>query len=273
MRANFSAENPIGIFDSGIGGLTVARAIKNMLPQESIIYYGDTAHLPYGDKSTAAIQAYAIRIADFLISQQCKMIIVACNSASSAAYDLLKEYLGHKVLLINVIDPVINYCREHFANTILGLIGTKRTIQDNIYQKKITRLGINIHVKALATPLLAPMIEEGFFNEQVSRQIINTYLSNDKLSAIEGLILGCTHYPLIVNDINQYYDGKVKIIDSANLVAESASALLSHHHLNASVEKQQRDVFFVSDFTVSFEESTKLFFGHQVTLHKNRLWD
>ena len=137
-------EQPVGIFDSGIGGLTVAHAIKKMMPQESIIYFGDTAHLPYGDKSEAAIQAYSIKIADVLLKKNCKVIVIACNSASSAAYELLKEYVQKEVMVINVIDPMVRWVGENYHDCSIGLIGTKRTVQSGIYVKKIEALGKNI---------------------------------------------------------------------------------------------------------------------------------
>jgi len=127
--ARLTKEQPVGIFDSGIGGLTVAHAIKQKMPLETLIYFGDTAHLPYGDKSEAAIQAYSIRIADVLLKKQCKVIVIACNSASSAAYELLKEYVQHSVEVINVIDPMVHRITEKFPGGTIGLIGTKRTVQ------------------------------------------------------------------------------------------------------------------------------------------------
>src|SRR5687767_15435011 len=123
---------PIGIFDSGIGGLTVAHAIKKLLPFENMIYFGDTAHLPYGDKSEAAIQAYSVKIADILLQKGCKVIVIACNSASSAAYELLKEYVRRDIHIINVIDPMVNYVNSHFQDKHVGLIGTKRTVQSGV---------------------------------------------------------------------------------------------------------------------------------------------
>src|SRR5436189_3308704 len=120
-----SKEQPVGVFDSGIGGLTVAHAIRKILPNESMIYFGDTAHLPYGDKSEAAIQAYSVKIADVLLKKRCKVIVIACNSASSAAYELLKEYVGKKIHVINVIDPMIELVSREFEGKHIGLIGTK----------------------------------------------------------------------------------------------------------------------------------------------------
>src|SRR5690606_9570616 len=171
------ASAPIGIFDSGIGGLTVAKAVKNLLPHEQIIYFGDTAHLPYGDKSTASIQAYAVKIADVLLKSECKLILIACNSASAAAYELVSAYVASKAKVFNVIDPVVDYLRENHANKKVGLIGTKQTVGSGVYRKKVDGLNENISFVALATPLLAPMIEEGFHRNDVSEGIMKSYLS------------------------------------------------------------------------------------------------
>src|SRR5260221_12231331 len=134
---NNKAENPIGIFDSGIGGLTVAHAIRELMPHENMVYFGDTAHLPYGDKSEAAIQAYSVKIANVLLQKGCKVIVIACHSASSASYELLKEYVRQEAHVINMIDPMVEHIAKNFAGTTIGLIGTKRTVQSDIYSKKI----------------------------------------------------------------------------------------------------------------------------------------
>ena len=265
-------EKPIGIFDSGIGGLTVARAVKNLLPNENIIYFGDTAHLPYGDKSAAAIQSYTVKICDLLIKQQCKVILIACNSASSAAYQLAKEYVGSKAKVINVIDPVISYLGETFENKTIGLIGTKRTVRSNVYQKKLDKLNKNIQLRSLATPLLAPMIEEGYFNNTISEQIIQNYISDPSLFDIEALVLGCTHYPLIKNQINDFYKGKVEVIDSSHIVASYLKAHLDKNDLHREADTNFNK-FFVSDYTHSFAEATRIFFNEEVNLEYYPLWE
>ncbi|HEX8350615.1 MAG TPA: glutamate racemase, partial [Hymenobacter sp.] len=185
------ASRPIGVFDSGIGGLTVARAVNRVLPHEQLIYFGDTAHLPYGDKSQAAIQAYSIKICDLLLRQHCKVILIACNSASAAAYELVREYVGSKARVLNVIDPIVAHIGETYAGRRVGLIGTKQTVNSNVYKKKIDDLDANVELHSLATPLLVPMIEEGFFENNISHNIIRTYLANPHLDGIEALVLGC----------------------------------------------------------------------------------
>lgn len=269
---NTSSGRPIGIFDSGIGGLTVAHAVKRLLPSESLIYFGDTAHLPYGDKSEAAIQAYSVRIADALLKKGCKVIVIACNSASSAAYELLKEYV-RGIKIINVIDPMVNWVASRYRNSRIGLIGTKRTVQSGVYAKKIEEASRKIMLHQLPTPLLAPMIEEGFFNNQISHEIIAQYLSAPVLENIEALILACTHYPLIRDEISQYYGARqVAILDSSEVVALALKEYLTANNLlNATAPGD--DHFLVSDYTESFETATRLFFGEQVRLEEHPLWN
>lgn len=263
---------PIGIFDSGIGGLTVAHAVTRLLPNENIIYFGDTAHLPYGDKSAAAIQAYSIKICNVLLQQKCKVILIACNSASAAAYELVREYVGSKAKVMNVIDPVVQFLDQHYAHKTIGLIGTKQTVNSNIYRKKTDLLGKDITLKSLATPLLAPMIEEGFFNNTISESIITEYLHNATLEGIEALILGCTHYPLIKKQIEAYYKGKVSVLDTSEIVAKSLYDYLASNQLLNSLQAYLRH-FYVSDYTQSFETSTKIFFGEQIRLEHYPLWE
>jgi glutamate racemase len=259
------------VFDSGIGGLTVADAIQKLLPGESIIYFGDTAHLPYGDKAPESIRSYGIRIADFLLESGCKMIVIACNTASSIAYESVKEHVGKKALVVDVINPVVDAVSSRKKPHRIGVIGTRATIKSDAYAKRITAKNPDLEVTSLATPLLAPMIEEGFFNNKISRTIINSYLERPKIRKIGSIILACTHYPLIKPEIEAFYKGRVEIVDSAQIVAEEVRKKLSKLKLlNASRKGKHR--FFVSDYTRSFEESTKIFFAGKVKLEKKNLW-
>jgi glutamate racemase len=266
------SNRPIGIFDSGIGGLTVAYAVNQLLPNENIIYFGDTAHFPYGDKSTAAIQSYAVKITDMLLKQNCKVILIACNSASAAAYQLVKEYVGSRAKVINVIDPIVKYVGDKYPTGKVGLIGTKRTVSSNVYQRKIDKLNKGIIFKAFATPLLAPMIEEGYFNNVISDSIISNYLQDPSLEGIESLILGCTHYPLIKEEIIKLYNGEVDVIDSSDIVAASLKKYLATNNL-LNEEITPKHKFYVSDYTQSFAESTRLFFRQEVHLERYPLWE
>ncbi|MEI9917974.1 MAG: glutamate racemase [Bacteroidota bacterium] len=265
-------DQPVGIFDSGIGGLTVAHAIRQALPKENLVYFGDTAHLPYGDKSEAAIQAYSIKIADILLKRGCKVIVIACNSASSAAYELLREYVRKDAHIINVIDPMVKAVVKDFGNKTIGLIGTKRTVQSGIYARKINEANVGIDLKMLATPLLAPMIEEGFFNNQISHEIIAQYLADPALAGIEALILACTHYPLIREEILRNYNGNMTVLDSSVVVAEALKEYLASSNLlndNGTGERH----FYVSDYTEAFEAATRIFFDEEVKLEKHPLWN
>jgi glutamate racemase len=265
------ASAPIGVFDSGIGGLTVADAIQKLLPGESIIYFGDTAHLPYGDKAPESIRSYGIRIADFLLESGCKMIVIACNTASSIAYEAVKEHVGDKALVVDVINPVVDAVSARKKPHRIGVIGTRATIKSDAYARRIMAKNPKLEVTSLATPLLAPMIEEGFFNNKISRTIINSYLERPKIRKIGSIILACTHYPLIKPEIEAFYKGSVEIVDSAQIVAAEVRKKLSKAKLlNTSSKGKHR--FFVSDYTKSFEESTRIFFAGKVKLEKKNLW-
>ena len=157
-----SADQPIGVFDSGVGGLTVAHAIKSILPEEKIIYFGDTFHLPYGDKSSQSVRYYSRKIADFLLGKSCKTVLIACNTASASAYQEVTQHVDGRAIVLNVIDPVVNRIFDKGKNGRVGVIGTKGTINSGTYKDKITRLASSTEVISKATPLLVPMIEEGF---------------------------------------------------------------------------------------------------------------
>jgi glutamate racemase len=267
-----SSALPIGIFDSGIGGLTVANAIRRILPNEQIIYFGDTAHMPYGDKSPEAIKFYSLKIAKFLLDKNCKLILIACNTASAHAYHELLHFLGDKVPIINVIDPVVDKMVRSGSHGRIGVIGTKSTIRSDIYAKKFKAVDPAIQVSSLATPLLAPMIEEGFFNNNISKTVINSYLSSAKLKKIDSLILACTHYPLIKPEISSYYNGKVEIINTAEIVAEYFKDQLTNLNL-LNEDPPKKHQFFISDYTPSFARSTRLFFGEKIHLSYKPIWD
>lgn len=262
---------PIGIFDSGIGGLTVAKAVTDLLPNEQIIYFGDTAHLPYGDKSFEAIQGYSKSIADFLLERNCKLILIACNTASAAAYDSLKSYIGDRALLLNVIDPLVKTVSEDLTINKVGIIGTKATIASGVYEHKLKKLRPKLEVASLATALLASMIEAGFYNNSVSHAVINSYLAYPDFQDVQGMILACTHYPLIRKEIEFFYHNRIKIYDSTSIVAEAVrKELLSKNLL--SIEKKHSHNFYVSDFTESFEQTTRIFFSAEIKLEHYPLW-
>lgn len=262
---------PIGVFDSGVGGLTIAKAISARLPQENLIYFGDTAHLPYGDKSAATIQSYCHRITEYLLQAGCKVIVMACNSASSAAYAYIQAYVDGRAQVLNVIDPVVAYVHAQFNDKRVGLIGTKQTIHAGVYPQKLAALGYTAEVVSQATPLLVPIIEEGLSDHPIMTQALDIYLSQPAFSNVEALILGCTHYPLIHDKIHAYYEGKVTVIDARDLMADAVSQVLDTHklhHPNGQGEKH----FYVSDESAHFTRMSRLFFERIDKLECLPLW-
>jgi glutamate racemase len=263
-------DQPIGIFDSGVGGLTVAHAIKQILPGENLIYFGDTAHLPYGDKSEEAIRSYSHRITEFLLEHNSKVVLIACNSASASAFESLKNEFKNKTILIDVINPVVDYLATRNFNKI-GVIGTKRTISSGTYETKIREKSPSTDVVSMATPLLVPMIEEGFIFDDISNAIIRTYLSNESLAGIQALILGCTHYPIIKNQISKFFNFNLEVVDSARIVSMILRDTLEKNNLLNNSGKV-KDQFFVSDYTTYFEKIARMFFEGEINLKKADIW-
>ena len=270
MRKTTTPQQPIGIFDSGIGGLTVAQAIAQRLPNERLIYFGDTAHLPYGDKSADAIRYYCLGIGKFLLDQGCKMIVVACNSAATAGYRTLIDFFRGQALFVNVVDPLVETVAARNFKKV-GVIATKATIRSGVYERMLHERNPNMEVVSLATPLLAPMIEEGYIRNGISEPIIRHYLSYEQFEGIEAILLACTHYPLIRSNIENFFEGKVEVFDSTHVVAVEVEEQLTYHHL-LSDQRRQTNSFFVSDHTPSFESTTKLFYGEEVHLEQSGIW-
>jgi len=262
---------PIGVFDSGIGGLTVAHAISRLMPQEQIIYFGDTAHMPYGDKSRDLIRSYASQITDFLLHQKrCKCIVIACNTASAAAYETLRDSHRGSVPIFNVIDPIIESVVADQSIKHVGIIATKTTILSGVYQEKLSRRRPSLKYSALATPLLAPMIEEGFYNDNISQTVIHNYLEQSELKGIDALILGCTHYVMIKKEINEFYGGRVKLFDSTDIIATKLKAILAKENLLTD-QTLGENLFYVSDYTEPFEQAAKAFYGKAIQLRQQAL--
>jgi glutamate racemase len=293
--------HPIGLFDSGVGGLTVAHALHTLLPSERLIYFGDTAHLPYGDKSRETIVQYSLGIADFLLEQKCKLILIACNTASANAFEEVSAHVGERAVVMNVIDPVVDFvCAQPERSGTIGIIGTKATIDSGTYEKKImeqtarkaeaekkTALSQGrendpkdahrpdgqplIQVNSLATPLFVPMIEEGFVFDDISNAIIRSYLSRKELQGIDSLILGCTHYPIIRNQISRFFNFEVNVYDTARIVAQAVRQFLMDNDLLSSGPPGENQ-FFVSDYTPSFEVIANMFFNEKIGLEKQNIW-
>ena len=263
-------EQPIGIFDSGVGGLTHAKEIKRLLPNENLIYFGDTKNLPYGEKSKEAIIGYATKITEFLLAQNCKAIVIACNTATANALKEVLERVDGKVPVIDVINPVAEKVAFEI-HTNVGVIATKATVNSGLYKRSIRKHNKSIKVDELATPLLVPAIEEGFIRHPITHAIIYNYLSNSKLKNIETLILGCTHYPLLLGEIKQYYGNRVRVIDSPGIVANHLTHILEKNHLLNENVGQATYKFYLSDITKNFEKISKKFFGKAIKLEQKVL--
>lgn len=258
-------QQAIGVFDSGIGGLTVAKAISEVLPNESIIYFGDTLHLPYGDKSEEAIRHYCQTIAWFLAEKECKAIVIACNTASATSFNLLNKMYGHKLPIISVIDPLVEYVASKSYNS-LGVLATPRTVATQYYQQKLQAVQHDLTIKAVAAKSLASIIEEGFqHHPALIQSIISYYFSNDNFPDIDALILGCTHYPVIHKQI-QAFRKEVEVIDAPLIIAEYLKSELKNKQLLNESKERIAHRFYVSDYTDNFEVSAKTFFGQNINL-------
>lgn len=221
---------PIAIFDSGIGGLTVLKALRQGLPSESFIYLGDTARLPYGTKSAATVTRYALRAAEYLVGQGTKLLVVACNTASAAALPTLKARLP--LTVIGVVTPGARTAVRVTAGRV-GLIATESTVASGAYEKAVRRLRPDVVVLAQACPLFVPLAEEGWFAHPVTDEVARIYLSGLRQEGIDTLILGCTHYPLLREAIGKAVGPNVRLVDSALAVAEQVGEILERRAMTA----------------------------------------
>lgn len=253
----------IGVFDSGVGGLTVLKELKKILPYEHFIYFGDTKNLPYGEKTQKTITEFSDRICSFLVNEKkCKAIVIACNSASANSYEYIKNKFSDSILIIDVIKPTVNFVLNNNFKKI-GLIATRSTINSGIYKKSITQLNNKLNIFSLATPLLVNLIEEGFLNDFSLKLILEKYLYNPKLRNIDSLILGCTHYPILKDLIKDFFkkqNKKIEIITSGIPTAlELEFELKKHNLLNHNItNKEKEDIFYISDYSETFSKMAKV---------------
>lgn len=265
---------PIGVFDSGLGGLTIVKAMQEALPNESLIYFGDTAHLPYGDKSPELVKGYSLEIARFLLSQPVKAIVIACNTASAVAYDTVKNFAGH-LPVFDVIRPAVQELLSHTRNGKVGVIATKTTIHSGVYGRQLREAKPKLRVTEKATPLLVPMIEEGWLHNRVSQDVIDAYMSDTGFQQIDAMILGCTHYPLIKKEIEGYfaqnYQHDVHVVDSSQAVARYVKDALGKLDLLNGAYALPQHRYFLSDYTVDFQEAAKLFLNQEISFQKKEL--
>ncbi|MCJ7645336.1 glutamate racemase [bacterium] len=238
-------ESPIGIFDSGVGGLTVVSELFRILPREDIIYFGDTAHLPYGSKSKEAVTRFSLNIVNFLKAQKVKIIIVACNTASSFALSTLREKIDLPV--IGVIEPGAQAAIDSTRNFKIGIIGTEGTIKSRAFEEALKKINRNVKVFSQACPLFVPLVEEGWLDEPETSQIAEKYLSPLKDKGIDTLILGCTHYPLLKELLSRIMGQGVSLIDTAEATAKAVKKSLGEKNLLRKANHKPVYKFFVSD--------------------------
>ncbi len=235
---------PIGVFDSGVGGLTVAAAIRRALPNETLVYLGDTARVPYGTKSGDVVRRYAVRCAEFLRRQEAKMLVIACNTASAHAIETLRATFP--VPIVGVIEPGAQLAARTTKNGRIGVIGTEGTITSRSYQRALMALAPNAQVFAAPCPLFVPLAEEGMVDHAATRLIAQEYLAPLVAHGIDTLVLGCTHYPLLKPTLAGVVGSTVQLVDSANAVAEATRLVLQDAGL-ATDARHGDDRFYATD--------------------------
>lgn len=255
--------SPIGIFDSGIGGLTVVKEIIRQLPNEDIVYFGDTARLPYGNKSPQTVIKFSLENARFLLRFGVKFIIVACNTSSSLALSALRRNCS--VPILGVIEPAVEKAVQVSARRRIGIVGTRATIASQAYQRQIKRLDSRIKSFALPCPLFVPLAEEGWTNDEVTLKVARRYLTPLLKKDIDTLILGCTHYPLLKNIIKKAVGKNIEFVDSAKETAHQAKRLLLRYDLCANHrDRLAKCRFYVSDAPDTFQALGRRFLGKTV---------
>lgn len=252
---------PIGIFDSGVGGLTVLRAVRQRLPNESVIYLGDTARVPYGTKSRTTIERYAIEDAAFLIEKGVKMIVVACNTASAMARESLRRQFD--LPFLTVLGPGARAAARATLTGRIGVIATEATIESGAYESAIRQSGGSqeLQVFSRACPLFVPLVEEGEIESPVARLVAEQYLASLRELEVDTLVLGCTHYPLLKRIIGETMGTGVRLIDSAEAVAEEAAQLLERHGLLGTNPGMHRSRFYVTDAAARFHRIAERILG------------
>jgi glutamate racemase len=257
-----TGESPVGIFDSGIGGLTVAHAVMHQLPHESVTYFGDTARVPYGPKSPETVRRYSREIASFLVEQGVKSLVVACNTATAHALPALRESLTMPV--IGVIEPGARAALGATKNGHVGVIGTAGTIKSGAYERALRALEPSLRVTARACPLFVPLVEEGWVGHDATRLVAREYLAPILDEEVDTLVLGCTHYPLLKRVIADVIGGDVVLIDSAEETARETARVLRDARLTAETDAEPQHRFIASDDPLMFLQLGQRFLGDAI---------
>jgi glutamate racemase len=259
-----SSSAPIGVFDSGIGGLTVVREMIGQLPNESIIYFGDTARMPYGPKSPDTVLRYSREITSYLLAEGVKALVVACNTATAHALPALREEFA--IPIIGVIEPGARAAVASTKSNRIGVIGTAGTIKSRAYEKEIKKLLPNANVTAQACALFAPLVEEGWLDSEVTRAVARNYLAPIVSAEVDTLVLGCTHYPLIKALLRRVAPAHVSIVDSAHSTAHAVAKRVEDFYRNTSRDATGQPTlkFFATDSVEKFRRLGPSFLGHPV---------
>lgn len=236
---------PIGVFDSGVGGLTVVKEIMRQLPGENLVYFGDTARVPYGTKSEATVCKYSKQIVKFLLTKQVKAIVIACNTASALAREELEAMVD--VPIVDVVQPGAKMAAESTKNSKIGVLGTQSTIKSGIYERYLHQIDPELTVVSKACPLFVPLVEEGLLEDRITEDVVGRYLHDMKEYEIDTLVLGCTHYPLLRGVIGREVGDEVKLVNPAYETAKSLKEMLKEKELLASSGEESRHLFYVSD--------------------------
>jgi len=252
----------IGVFDSGVGGLTVVKELMRQLPREDIIYFGDTARVPYGTKSRETVIRFSIENILFLLKQDVKLICIACNTSSSVAFPAIASHF--KVPIIGVIGPGAKEAVYATRNKRIGVIATTGTVKSGAYASRIRQLDPLIKVTSVACPLFVPLAEEGWLDNSVAGRVADIYLKPLKKAGVDTLILGCTHYPLLKPVIKKAIGSRVRLIDSARQVAMETKRILQEQGMFNTAARKPRYRFYVSDNPQGFRALAKRFLGGPV---------
>lgn len=246
-----SNEAPIGVFDSGVGGLTVAREIMRQIPNETIVYFGDTARVPYGSKSKETVTTYSRQIVKFLRTKDVKAVVIACNTASAFALETIKAEID--IPIIGVVKPGAKIAAETTKNGKIGIIGTEGTINSEIYNQFLSKTNPNMQVYAKACPLFVPLVEEGLLEDPITYEMVRRYLGELLEYDIDTLVLGCTHYPLIRHTIQSVVGDKITLVNPAYETAKSLKDVLVKNNIESKGTRIDHR-FFVSDGAEKFKE-------------------
>jgi glutamate racemase len=258
----------IGIFDSGVGALNLTHAVRERFPDADLVYFGDTAHMPYGEKSPEAITYYSLSITNLLLTKyNCDVIVIGCNTAASVAYERVRAFVGGRAHVIDVIEPVVTDLAASFSHKKLGVLGTQTTIKSMAYPHRIQNLNHTIECVSQCAPLLAAAIENHLHSDVLMNDLLVEYLDVEQFKNIDAMVLACTHYPLIAERIKKYLPAGVQIVDTVPLVLRAIE-----HAYRGSPAGSGTTNIYVSDATSSFADRANTIFGEPVELLVNDLW-